>query len=47
MPGLRFSMKHWVTGKAGPLGNNTGTARVGEFGDLIGENIEYPKFGHL
>ena len=37
----------WVTGKVGSLGNTTGTAKVGEFGYILGDTSEYLKFGHL
>ena len=33
----------WATGKAGSLGNNTGTAKVEEFGDRLVETTVYPK----
>ena len=39
--------KHWGEGKAGYLGNNIGTTRVGKFGYRIGETSVYPKFVHL
>ena len=34
----------WATWKVGSLVNNTGTARVEEFGDRLVETTVYPKF---
>ena len=42
-----FCRKIWVTGKVGSLVNKTGTARVGEFGDILGYTSVYTKFLHL
>ena len=42
-----FCGNSWVMGKDGYLGNKTGTERVGEFGDILGETSAYPNFGHL
>ena len=36
-----------MAGKAGSLGKNTGTSRVGEFGYILGNTSAYPKFSHL
>ena len=36
-----------MTGKAGSIGNNTGTTIVVEFGDILWDSFLYPKFGHF
>ena len=39
-----FCRNIWVTGKARHLGNDTGTKRVGEIGDRIGDTSVHTKY---